>query len=45
MHTISFALLTLQKLHLEMLEDRPRTLAYRKAVELGAEYIRDKAVL
>ncbi|XP_065833893.1 protein arginine N-methyltransferase 2-like [Oscarella lobularis] len=33
------------KLHLEMLEDRPRTLAYRKAVELGAEYIRDKVVL
>jgi protein arginine N-methyltransferase 2 len=33
------------KLHLEMLEDQPRTTAYMKAVQLGAGFLQDKVVL
>ena len=33
-----------QKLHLEMLNDRPRTLAYRTAIETARPFIEDKVM-
>ena len=31
-----------QKLHHEMLSDRPRTLAYQTAIQRNAKYLKDK---
>ena len=40
-----FGIFIFQKLHLEMLSDKPRTLAYQTAIQNNARYLKDKVRL